>query len=204
MIKQYGDIIEIKDVIPKDYQKNIVDEVTGLTFPWYFNPTLVSNESNLKDKADTNISGFNHFLYEENKKVSPFFDTIYPLVLSITSKVDISFNKVERMRFNLTMQNKHATDPWHMPHIDTWWPHYNAIYYVNDCDGDTVIFNESDPEYKRDLSIIERNEFTVQHRVTPEKGKIVIFPGHYYHASSFTKNSKFRCVLNINLGNLFV
>jgi hypothetical protein len=30
-----------------------------------------------------------------------------------------------------------------MPHIDSFFPHWNAIYYVNDSDGDTVIFNET-------------------------------------------------------------
>lgn len=197
-----NDIFEIKDVIPIDYQKHIESQVTSMKFPWYFNPNMVSDEEVLRDEFG-NIMGFNHFLYEENKSQSPFFDIMYPLILSITSKIEINFQKVERMRFNLTFQNKTAHAPWHLPHIDSYFPHWNAIYYINDCDGDTVIFNETNKEFNRDLEEVKRPDFTVKHRCTPERGKLLVFPGHYYHASSFTRNSKFRCVLNINLGNIF-
>jgi hypothetical protein len=93
-----------------------------------------------------------------------------------------------------------------MPHIDTWFPHWNAIYYVNDCDGDTFIFNEVNETYdpgESDINKIKDMQFTVKRRITPKKGKIVIFPGKYYHSSSYTRNSRYRCVVNINLENLF-
>ena len=67
------------------------------------------------------------------------------------------------------------------------YPHYNAIYYVNDSDGDTVIFNETNKDYSEDFGVMKENKFTVKQRITPEKGKVVVFPGHYYHASSFAK-----------------
>tara|TARA_B110000503_G_scaffold89598_1_gene135634 strand:- start:8980 stop:9573 length:594 start_codon:yes stop_codon:yes gene_type:complete len=195
------DIIEIENIIPKSYQKFILDKVTSLQFPWYFNPNLVSNEDDLK--LSNNIQGFNHFVFEEQKQVSPFFDSIYPLYLNIIDQTSIKFNILERMRFNLTYPNKESTLPWHMPHIDSMYPHYNAIYYVNDSDGDTVIFNETNKDYSDDFEFMKENNFTVKHRVTPKQGKVVIFPGHYYHSSSFAKESKYRCVLNINLGQIF-
>ena len=197
-----NDIIEIENVIPKDYQDHIREKVTSLQFPWYFNTNLVSNEDQMKG-YDTNIQGFNHFLFEEQKQVSPFFDTIYPLYLCMTSQINVKFNILERMRFNLTYPNRESKLPWHMPHIDSMYPHYNAIYYVNDSDGDTVIFNETNEDYSEDFEFMKSNTFTVKYRVTPKQGKVVIFPGHYYHASSFAKTSNYRCVLNINLGKIF-
>jgi hypothetical protein len=107
------------------------------------------------------------------------------------------------MRFNLTHQNKHSKLDWHMPHIDSLYPHYIAIYYVNDSDGDTFIFNESNPTFEKDFSYMQDHKFTVRDRITPKKGRVVIFPGHIYHASSFARRSPFRCVVNINLGILF-
>ena len=44
----------------------ILEKVTSLQFPWYFNTNLVSNEKQLTDNT-TNIQGFNHFLFEEQK-----------------------------------------------------------------------------------------------------------------------------------------
>jgi len=200
MIKD--DIIIIKDVIPKDYQNFLLSQVSGLKFPWYFNPNMVSDRDPLL-KEDGNIMGFNHFMYEENNAVSPFFDTVYPLILSISDKSDVRYQKIERMRFNLTFQNKTDTAPWHLPHIDSPYPHLVAIYYLNDSDGDTVIFNETNDSFKAgDFAKMTSNDFTVKARITPEKGKMVIFPGQYYHASSSPKKSKFRIVLNTNLGNI--
>lgn len=197
------EIYVIDDVIPVTYQDFILEKVTGLQFPWYFNTNLVSNEEQLAGD-NTNIQGFNHFLFEEHKPVSPFFESIYPLYLSIVDKAPVKFNLLERMRFNLTYPNTTSDLKWHMPHIDSLYPHYIAIYYVNDSDGDTFIFNESNPTFEEDFDRMQMNkEFTVRQRITPKKGRVVIFPGHIYHASSFAKKSKFRCVLNINLGKIF-
>lgn len=201
-IEIFDDVIEVRDLIPKAYQNYILEQLTSLKFPWYYNPTMVSPGDPVANEAG-NIAGFNHFLFEEQKSVSPFFDTMYPLVLSIPQVNNFSFQKIERMRFNLTLKNK--TDVMHLPHIDSPYPHWNAIYYVNSCDGDTVIFNETNDTFKQFdyKTMLETEKFTVKHRVTPEQGKMVIFPGQYYHSSSFTSNSKHRIVLNINLGNLF-
>jgi len=200
-----NEIIEIENVIPIDHQNYILDEVTGINFPWYYNPTLVSPDDEFA-KNYGNISGFNHFLYEENKKVSNFFDLAYPVVLAISSQTGIKFNKLDRMRFNLTLQNKSAPTDWHLPHIDNFYEHYVAVYYVNDADGDTIIFNETNETYNSgqlDINAMLKNDFTIKQRVTPKKGKIVVFPGHYYHSSNFAREAKFRCVLNINLGKIF-
>ena len=55
------------------------------------------------------------------------------------------------------------------------------IYYVNNSDGDTVIYD---------------NKKLV--RVKPEAGKILMFDGSLYHASSRPTKNKLRKVVNIN------
>lgn len=200
-----NDIIEIENIIPKDYQDHLLNLMTGFNFPWVFNPTLVSPDDCFLDRDD-NHSGFNHFFYEKGEATSQFFNLVYPLVLSITSHSSVKFNRLTRMRANLTLQNKSAKSEHHMPHIDTWFPHWNAIYYVNDCDGDTFIFNETNDNYdsgESDIKKIQQMNFTVNRRITPKKGKIVVFPGKYYHASSYARNSRYRCVINMNLENVF-
>jgi hypothetical protein len=201
-IVNYGDIIEVTDFIAPAYENHLLTLFSSLKFPWYFNPTLVSPE--LPIATDTrNISGFNHFLYEEEKPVSTFFETVYPVYLSVPKIKGIRMQKIERMRLNLTLPSTDSA--WHLPHIDSPFPHWNAIYYVNTCDGDTVIFNETNDKFvQRDYkTMTDKSLFTVKHRVTPEKGKLVVFPGQYYHSSSFTTNSKYRIVLNMNITSVF-
>jgi hypothetical protein len=195
------DIIEIENIIPIDYQKHLENLMTGFEFPWLFNKNIVSPDDCFRERDD-NHSGFNHFFYEKGKPGSPYFNLVYPMVLGITSQAGVEFNRLTRMRANLTLQNKQSTDEYHMPHIDTWFPHWNAIYYVNDCDGDTFIFNETNETYdsgEADIDRIKNMTFTVKRRITPKRGKIVMFPGKYYHASSFARDSRYRCVINMNL-----
>ena len=198
------DIIEIPNIIPLDYQNHLLDLMTGLEFPWMFNPAMVSGDSCFT-KQENNHVGFNHFFYEESQIRSALFQIVYPLVLSITSTNRGDFNRLTRMRANLTLSNPQSSLDYHMPHIDSFFSHWNAIYYVNDSDGDTVIFNETNDTYSSgqdDIIRIQENKFTIAKRITPEKGKILIFPGKYYHASSFAKHSKYRCVINMNLDKI--
>lgn len=71
------------------------------------------------------------------------------------------------------------------PHVDGHYPHTVLLYYVNDTDGDTVFF---DPEDK--TKIIER--------VTPKRGRVLLFDGSMYHASC-PPSSGFRAVVNFNI-----
>lgn len=197
------DFIEIENIIPVDYQNHIETTLTGWEFPWVLNKNIVSGDACFQGMKN-NPPGFNHFFYEKNAPVSNFFQLVYPLVLSITSQSDVPFNRLYRMRANLTLANGQGPL---MPHIDSFHPHWNAIYYVNDSDGDTIIYNETNDNYdagQADIDRIKANDFTIKHRITPKKGKLIAFPGKYYHTASYCEDSPFRCLININLGNILI
>jgi len=202
-----NDIIEIENVIPLDYQKHLLDLTTGFNFPWVLNKNIVSGDDCFADQKN-NPAGFNHFFYENNKPTSNFFDIIYPMVMSITSQVkDLPINRLIRARANLTLANHAPEADQFMPHIDSFFPHYVAIYYVNDSDGDTIIFNETNDTYDSgdtDINKIKTGPFTIKRRVTPKQGKVLLFPGNYYHTASFCKSSKYRCLINMNLGSFLL
>ena len=60
------------------------------------------------------------------------------------------------------------------------------LYYVSDSDGDTFFFDD-----KLGLNIKER--------VSPKKGRAVLFDGYHIHASSPPQKHKSRCVINANI-----
>ena len=68
------------------------------------------------------------------------------------------------------------------PHIDSPEHHYALIYYVNDADGATVLFDGD--------KIIKE--------VEPKKGRILLFNGAIYHGGGIPKNTN-RCVVNFNI-----
>ena len=67
-------------------------------------------------------------------------------------------------------------------HVDLEFPHWVCLYYVNDSDGDTILFDDNNKEIKR---------------VTPEKGKIVFFDGSIYHSGT-PSGTKSRAVVNFD------
>ena len=74
------------------------------------------------------------------------------------------------------------------PHVDITDDHFVMLYYVCDSDGDTIIYNEQ----------VKSNNYTIQKRVTPKQGRVVLFDGSYYHTAEQPLNS-IRCVVNYDL-----
>ena len=97
---------------------------------------------------------------------------------------------ISRAKINILTQNSLSKDLYHTPHIDDDIKHWVMIYYINDTDGDTYIFNETYDETKKQL--------TINRCISPEKGKFVVFNGKYFHSSSSPKKSTIRSVININ------
>ena len=74
------------------------------------------------------------------------------------------------------------------PHVDIEDDHFVMLYYVCDSDGDTIIFNEKEKSEK----------YTIQKRVTPKQGRVVLFDGAFYHTAEQPIDN-IRCVVNYDL-----
>jgi hypothetical protein len=94
------------------------------------------------------------------------------------------------MKFNLLY--KINDDTHHFPHTDVDELENNvktAIYYVNDSDGETYLFNEKAPKHS--------DSVTIYKTVMPKKGKMLIFDSNTFHSSSSPIKSNIRIVLNV-------
>lgn len=69
------------------------------------------------------------------------------------------------------------------PHVDWNIPHTVVLYYLNDSDGDTVFFD---------------NQGNITQRVSPKKGRVLVFDGQLYHGGGIPKHSP-RCVVNFDI-----
>ncbi len=79
------------------------------------------------------------------------------------------------------------------PHCDINKGGWTAIYYVNESDGDTVIFNE-----KTHLPLLNEEELSIKKRVKNKKGRFVMFNQDYLHAGMPPIDSAYRVVINFN------
>ena len=104
-------------------------------------------------------------------------------ILPARCKVNFQTNA---SHFKKTSHNAPHTDKGDTPP-----DHWTMIYYVNDSDGDTLIFNET--AQNRPVK-----NFTLKQKATPKKGRVVIFSGNTFHCGTTPITSKFRIVANLN------
>ena len=125
-----------------------------------------------------------------NHKVSPIFIS---LIDKFCKKHKIEYSKVIRMKFNMTLRSDYDS---HMyPHVDDMNDHYVFLYYVNDSDGDTFVFNEKAELSKK----FEYKDLTLMKKITPKKGAAILMDGKHFHAISAPTKTNLRCVINVNL-----
>lgn len=182
--------MKLDNVIDKQYQDNLENTMTSLAFPWFFNKWVDEYDLPFKDENVVNSFQLSHVFYDAGASM-PTYNLVQPLLKRITEKLNINHYNVVRVKANLTTKHNFAIQKYQVPHVDTTPPCRTIIYYVNDSDGDTVLFNE------RCGSKFDR--FTIKEESKPVKGSIFAFDGWYYHAGRFPKDNETRMVINIVL-----
>jgi hypothetical protein len=193
------DFFVIDDVIPNKFQ-NEIEKVLGDKFPWYHkNEAVYFDVKNKNIPKSDNAKAtpfFVHNFSTEEGVVSEFYNFIYPMLYFVEEKFNIDIKSIIRSKANLLMQRTGYTKEDHsFPHVDQLVPHMVLLYYVNDSDGDTIFFDKKYDATK----VTSEVELEVAHRVSPKKGRAILFNGLLYHASSNPIDSDKRIVLNFNI-----
>ena len=181
--------VEILNVIDRSYQDQIYNLVTDVKFPWHFLEDTTFEKSN-----DPMLStpSFVNLIYHPNNESNPYFDFFKPLLESSLEKTGYELQNLLRMRLGFLLNTKyvmpHVRYKHNTPHRDFDQEHFTAIYYVNESDGETVIFHEIEPAEK----------YHPMHKSMPEKGKLLLFNGWHFHASTCPKMFAKRIVLTMN------
>ena len=178
----------IENVIDKQYQDELEDIMSSLVFPWFLNKWV--DEYHSFDFKDDNISNsfqFSHVFYDNGASM-PTYNLVEPLLKKITEAHNIKHYTVVRVKANLTTSHSFSNNCYQVPHVDTSPPCRTFVYYVNDSDGDTILFNERVGD--------KLLGFTKREECTPRKGRVFSFDGSHYHAGRFPVNTKYRIVIN--------
>jgi len=182
----------IDDYIPKDKQNEIEMNLLGNNgFPYFHSfDTVDSHYEQLlfDDKNIVHQPQFVHVLYENQNVNSTAFD----YVMNIFSGTEIEKLKPKRLKINLLTppitKNKNI---YHLPHFDSSDPNdITFLYYVCDSDGDTYLFHQ---KYEKSIE----KKLTIEKKISPIKGRMLIFDSNRFHASSPPLKKDFRCVINM-------
>jgi len=163
IVNTIEDAILINPVIPLLYTHNV-------TFhDGYFNPS------------------FSLTFYDPLKNINNIIGTpLFEIVYRLGNKLDIFVQNIIQGRIIVHLPSPNPGQD--QVHIDKKEPHWVCLYYVNDSEGDTVLFDDNEKEIKR---------------VTPKKGRIAFFDGSIKHCST-RPSTKARAIINFNfLGTQF-
>jgi hypothetical protein len=191
------DIIIIDDAVSSEYQTHLENFCTSTNTPYYYQRYANYSEESIVNAflQGSPIKKDDTFQFTHNLLINGEYSRYYPEFVPLFSSMPFSIEKMLRVKINMTVKSKIMENrKFSAPHID--FPelkdYYSAIYYVNDSDGDTFIFNETDKTLPVD-------SLTVKQQVSPKKGRLVIFNGQLLHAGNNPTGDDPRIVINMNL-----
>jgi hypothetical protein len=180
----------IHNVLDEEKYNALYYTLSGAKFPWFYNSSSYqgSKESIKSIGNIVDYPQFSHKVFDNNEIISPVFKYILPVIKTISHK------KLIRVKVNLNVFDKNSKiDSYGIPHVDTVESDaVTAIYYLNDSDGDTYLFNE---QHAEDIPF---DKMTIKEKVTPVKNSLLMFPAATLHSGSTPRKSNRRIVININ------
>ena len=191
------EIVVIDDVVSKVYQGAIESKIQERNFPWYFVPNVTRKTAG-EDQISADTVGFAHNFIDIDKGSMSFVtDMLMPLLYESCGKVDVVPREVYWGRIFMTIATGNPT--LNLFHTDMDTEHLVCLYYINDATGPTVILSKTNEDTGRDeVNNIDPSPFILK-EVQPKKGRVVLFNGKHYHAST-TPTTGRRCIINFDVG----
>jgi len=183
------------DFLPKKLFNYIQSTLLSPQTQWIFGEGTITNMEHSIPNVKDSIQ-FEHTLWTP-EYTTQLFDLRMFNVL-IEKVCDVSIKEVRRIKTNMLLkESDYPTGYTHVPHSDIAGPNEELIdnlatflFYVNDSDGDTVIFNETSVDGKIPTKVTEAK------RITPKANRGVLFDSNYYHASTPPRTNSRRVVIN--------
>ena len=159
----------IKNVLPKKVQEQLKDFIFSKCPLYYLHNVTFKGDKKYCPAFGNSLIKNDAVVSEQASLLNVFKETIKGNVINANLIVQLPLNskvisKVDQI------------------HIDNNEPHQVFLYYVNDSDGDTVIYKNK-KEWKR---------------FTPKQGSMITFDGSLYHSAEQPKKGT-RCVINLNV-----
>jgi hypothetical protein len=184
-ILEYNNFVDIGD------QEKLIQYFCHPRFRWALSMDAVKGVDQLIHLQDDSIAGMFHTLvYDGNICSEDFYSLNW--ILGYFTNINIDVSKLFRMRVGMFF--KHPSALPHEPHVDAKVPHKTAVYYVNNCDGDFYLYQET---YESHL-FRKPEKFQLIEKAKPSKGKLILFDGAHFHASSYPNHSCLRLAITFN------
>jgi hypothetical protein len=175
------------------YKKRLQDIFNSSDFPWYY--ADVTQMYKIDPNKSDNLFQFCHIFINDGKSYSNLTSEILPLIYAFEKETGLKVKETHRIKANLLTRMDFTDDDLYLTihkdvgikdfndesDINTFKNYVSFIYYVNDSDGDTVLFDNETLKQTERINPISGNcvwfKSTTPHRATPpkeHKNRIVI------------------------------
>jgi hypothetical protein len=172
----------IDNFLAKYYLQHLQDNFLGNNSSWSFNDSLTGDDS----LEVLGSFGFGIKLHWNGYFTGSYESTLVRgLVFSAQEKVEEVFGEsleIVRARADMTVFN--PLNHRHELHTDFQYEHMTAIFYLNNSDGNTILF--------------DRDGKNVLTEVEPVENRLLIFDGLLQHTGHSPSNHKSRVLINMN------
>jgi len=186
-------ITVIDDFLPKDVFENMQTFMQSPEFPWYYLSHVSRPAGSFIPAGAVETFGWHHNFYSKLDNVKSYsLDGVLPLLQKLEEYEDFKIEFI-RVRAGMKTYKKGFTaDNYNVPHVDYHFPHKSVVFYMNETDGDTFIFDKVFNEFPEPI------DFGIKERVSPKPNRLLILDGLCYHTASNPINSDNRIIININ------
>jgi len=192
----------IDNFLPDLEFAKLQEYILSVNFPWFYceHVSLPPAQNFITDPLAVETDGFHHIFYDKEYNVESFA-TEYLNNFYKRLEEHLGFTKNNFIRIRSSMKSPKlgfTSENYNLPHIDYFFPHETLIYYLNDSDGDTRIFDQEFTQTKNNWDE-EPEKFTTKCRISPKANRLLWIDGFRYHTASNPIESKRRIIININL-----
>jgi len=202
--------IILDDFIEEELQNQIEDAMFDCNWSFMMDNTYSYNASLMGIKYRKFLNPFEYDISpsiitypQTNQKIFKLFN---PIIEKTCSHINFNLEKISRCIAGIQgvqvirKQNKVC-----YIHINQKTPHLVLLYYVNDADGETILYDKNINDIEDDnlMYLDERYEFNVVNKIMPKRGRILLFDGRTYHSAS-SPTTGMRCIITLDLFGEFV
>ena len=191
-------IREVSNVLPAEEFKSLEEKIFSSTFHWYY-----ARKGN--DKLENPfLNGWSRHVYNYRGDAEYVYDdpdnTLVNTARRVLKLAGEEYSHLLRVRY---IMNTISDKPYlNGAHVDSEGAHRVGLFYLNDSDGPTIIYNERFDPSLRLLSDQYLEQYipklTVEAEVQPEANKLLIFDGLQYHTGTVPIKTARRIAINID------
>jgi hypothetical protein len=185
-----------QNFLNSETHKQIYNQLSGNGFAWYNYKTVVGDSMTQSDTFFVpNV--FRHCFVQDYKVQSQWIRLIEPIFFKLKDCMQIGNLEITNLHANWLFPNKSKPNQIDYPHIDKddfKDDCYTVLYYLNSCDGETILYDNL-VESNKDIVL---NNLKILDTIRPEANKLVVWEAKRVHSAPAYITEP-RMVLNMNI-----